>query len=395
MIAFQLLFAASSIIGLSRAAPAASFPRNARSLAAQAPEYKIFGGDGTVEQGWPAKSSWIDYESMWEANYEVMMNKIDETGCLKEWGPNTEAEVAVIKSGIEAAASASGLDHRFILAVMMQESNGCVRIPTSYSPTEGTRNPGLFQDANGDHTCNDEDKGVGLSTPCPDAQIKGMINDGVTGTASGGGLQQTVEEAGVGDDSRYYKGARIYNSGMIDDSGNLGKGRATHCYSSDIANRLIGWTGIGRTCDPDTIGDVEGTPTVVENPGERSETTSVVTPAPIPSEKPAPTATPSPAEPAKSTPPTETTPVAAPPPTITGSYPTSTVSVGDGEPIGMKFAGAPADCSQWYSVQPEDGCRSIEIANGVAIGTIKKLNKGVNSRCGNLYNNVNYCLAIA
>ena len=84
-----------------------------------------------------------------------MMNKIDETGCLNEWGPNTETEVAVIKSSIEVAASASGLDHRFILAVMMQESSGCVRIPTSYSPTEGIRNPGLFQGANGDHTCKD------------------------------------------------------------------------------------------------------------------------------------------------------------------------------------------------------------------------------------------------
>lgn len=249
-----------------------------------------------------------------------MMNKLDETGCYSYWGPNTEAEVAVIKSGIEAAAKASGLDHRFILAAMMQESTGCVRVPTSRSPNENVRNPGLFQSANGDHTCNDNDV---LTIPCPDNQITGMINDGVLGTASGPGLQQLVKESGAQDVSKYYKALVLYNSGILPASGNLGQGRATQCYASDLANRLTGWTGIGRTCNTDTIGDFWGTP------------------------------------------------------------------------VGEKFAGAPANCNRWYFVKSGDGCRSIEEANGIALGTIKTLNQGVDSNCGNLRKSVHYCLATA
>jgi hypothetical protein len=118
---------------------------------------------------------------------------------------------------------------------MMQEFNRCVRNPTSISPNEQVRNPGLFQCADGDHTCNENGN---IQIPCPDEQILGMINGGVLGTASGEDMQQLVEEAGVD-----------------------GNGRATACYASDLANRLMGWTGIGRTCDPKIIGDYEGIPT--------------------------------------------------------------------------------------------------------------------------------------
>ena len=49
----------------------------------------------------------------------------------------------------------------------------------------------------------------------------------------------------------YYRAARLYNSGAIDDSGDLGKGSATHCYATDIANRLVGWTDSQSTCNLD------------------------------------------------------------------------------------------------------------------------------------------------
>jgi len=177
-------------------------------------------------------------------------------GCLGDWGEqNSAAEIEVIRAGIEESAAASGLDRRFILAVMMQESNGCVRVKTTYSPPpDNIRNPGLMQDHNGEHTCFDANRGIGPLLPCPDDQIKGMIADGVMGTAAGDGLRQTVSQAQTEDDSKYYKGARIYNSGSIDPSGNLGKGVATHCYASDIANRVQGWLGDGRLCDESTIG---------------------------------------------------------------------------------------------------------------------------------------------
>lgn len=46
----------------------------------------------------------------------------------------------------------------------------------------------------------------------------------------------------------YLQAARIYNSGSIAPSGNLEDGIATHCYSSDIANRLTGWVNAATKC---------------------------------------------------------------------------------------------------------------------------------------------------
>jgi hypothetical protein len=43
----------------------------------------------------------------------------------------------------------------------------------------------------------------------------------------------------------------LYNSGEIDESGDLGKGSATHCYASDMANRLVGWTDSEHGCTLD------------------------------------------------------------------------------------------------------------------------------------------------
>ena len=76
-----------------------------------------------------------------------------------------------------------------------------------------------------------------------------MIKDGSTGTAAGDGLQQCLTESQATDVSKYYKAARIYNSGSIAASGKLEDGVATHCYASDIANRLTGWVKATSTCN--------------------------------------------------------------------------------------------------------------------------------------------------
>lgn len=83
-----------------------------------------------------------------------------------------------------------------------------------------------------------------------------MITDGTDGTSYGPGLKQLMAQSGATDVSMYYKAARMYNSGSIDSSGNLGAGIATHCYASDIANRLIGWSAGFGTCDENTIGSL-------------------------------------------------------------------------------------------------------------------------------------------
>lgn len=81
-----------------------------------------------------------------------------------------------------------------------------------------------------------------------------MIEDGVAGTASGDGLKQLLGKAGGEDAQNFYRAARMYNSGSVDSSGNLGLGVATHCYCSDIANRLTGWSQGVSGCDAGTVG---------------------------------------------------------------------------------------------------------------------------------------------
>ena len=136
------------------------------------------------------------------------------------------------------------MDHRFILAVIIQESGGCVRAPTT---NYGVRNPGLMQDHNGAATCNEN----GVQNPCPTGVITSMIRDGTAGTPSGDGLAQCINQAGTSADQAFYKAARIYNSGSIDGSTRLECGIATHCYASDIANRLTGWVYAAHGCQCD------------------------------------------------------------------------------------------------------------------------------------------------
>lgn len=134
-----------------------------------------------------------------------------------------------IYNGIQLAANATGVDHRLILAVIMQESHGCPRVNTT---NLGVRNPGLMQNHNGDASCNDNKK---LTTPCPTPTIHKMIMEGTAGTSSGAGLAHCINESGRGDVSDYYRAARIYNSGSISKTGDLQSNIATHCYASDIA----------------------------------------------------------------------------------------------------------------------------------------------------------------
>lgn len=132
----------------------------------------------------------------------------------------------------------------------MQESKGCVRVPTTFSPApDFVRNPGLMQDHNGAATCHENDHQV--MNPCPTAIILQMVRDGVAGTTDGDGLAQCLNLAGASDTSAYYKAARLYNSGSIDPSGALEGGVATHCYASDIANRLTGWVNAVSQCTLD------------------------------------------------------------------------------------------------------------------------------------------------
>ncbi|KAM3550806.1 hypothetical protein MY1884_008051 [Beauveria asiatica] len=175
---------------------------------------KTFVGNGEPTSGWPAQ--WIDFDSMWMNNLD---NVISQSCNAFRQANNSDLESADVKSAIENVAQSSGVDKRFILAIALQESGCCVRAPP---PTVALR--------------------------CPKDSIQGMIADGVTGTPSGDGLAQILSKVGSSDVSRYYKAARMYNSGSIAPSGLLEDGGSTHCYASDIANRLIGWSHGPKGC---------------------------------------------------------------------------------------------------------------------------------------------------
>lgn len=168
-----------------------------------------------------------------------------------QWGVavDSDAEITSIYNAIQSVAASTLVDHRFILAVMLQESGGCVRVPTTFGSVP---NPGLMQDHDGSATCwsNNADNVV-VQNPCPADTITQMIQEGTGGTASGDGLAQCLNEAGTSDVSAFYRAARIYNSGSIAASGDLGQGVSTHCYASDIANRLTGWVRSPHNCTLD------------------------------------------------------------------------------------------------------------------------------------------------
>jgi len=173
---------------------------------------------------------------------------------LQAGSDTTDEEIAMIWNGVDAAAIASGVDHRFILAIMMQESKGCVRIWTT---ANANFNPGLMQDHDGPNTCNSN--GV-LQKPCPQSTISGMVQDGVGGTANGDGLaaylnqvEQRARNVNIADVDGasaqvYYQAARLYNSGSIDYSDLSQAFQSTTCYASDIANRLTGWMFAPTQC---------------------------------------------------------------------------------------------------------------------------------------------------
>ncbi|KAL6712790.1 hypothetical protein ACLMJK_009631 [Lecanora helva] len=202
--------------------------------------YNQYMGDGSIAAGWPAKESWISFPDMFNNSKYFF-----ERSCmLYNQEPNSEEETTAVYNAIQSVAEKTMVDHRYILAIIMQESGGCVRAPTS---NFGVPNSGIMQDHNGTATCNNADAG-GPQNPCPAEIIEQMVQDGTGGTDWGDGLAQCINIAGTDDVSAFYRAARIYNSGSIDVSGNLEAGIATHCYASDVANRLTGWVTSEDVC---------------------------------------------------------------------------------------------------------------------------------------------------
>lgn len=92
---------------------------------------------------------------------------------------DSEDEIGKIYDAIQQVAKETYVDHRFILAIILQESGGCVRVSTT---NYGVRNPGLMQDHNGDATCNSDKSPYTVQNPCPANVITQMVRDGSKST---------------------------------------------------------------------------------------------------------------------------------------------------------------------------------------------------------------------
>lgn len=256
--AFITLLAMASV---AFAAPTPVAEPTAESLVERAVAYKMFTGDGS---NWPAISAWTTFETMYvllftrETNYFMLIQNsrwansqsVMTISCKQFGGAanNSPAEIANIKSAITSVAASSGVDARFILAIVMQESGGCVRAPSTAGQVF---NPGLMQDHNGAHSCNMNGNPI---SPCPAATITGMVKDGTIGTygvvGGGDGLQQCLTQSGSPKTAQgAYAAARIYNSGTYVKGTDLGAPLwGTSCYASDVANRLLGWAAPVTPC---------------------------------------------------------------------------------------------------------------------------------------------------
>lgn len=211
--------------------------------------YVMYTGNGSAAAGWPVEQSWVSFNEMWITNKHIIDRSCD---LLYKQPNNNDQESLDLYDAIKQVAHETRVDHRFILAVIMQETKGCVRAASS-TAADGTHNPGLLQSYKGNSTCNDSGK---VQNPCPAAEILGMVRDGIAGTAAGHGYAEDINAQAnvVGSEVAfaYYRASRLYNSGEIDASGDLGKAGATHCYASDVANRLMGWTDAQTNCKLDS-----------------------------------------------------------------------------------------------------------------------------------------------
>lgn len=117
----------------------------------------------------PDPANWQKWSLMWARNSGVM--RINDS----------PQEVAFIEQAISSVAGESGIDRRVILAMIMQESQGNVRVNTTYS-ADGVRNAGLMQSPNG----------VLFDANNPQQSILQMVRDGVLGTPFGDGIVQLL-----------------------------------------------------------------------------------------------------------------------------------------------------------------------------------------------------------
>ena len=189
--------------------------------------YKCYSGAASA---YPSSDKWGSFDTLWTNNVPLIKESCTNLG---DGADPTTDQIQDMHDGILQVAGDSFVDPRFILAIIMQESHGCVNVGTT---SNGVSNPGIMQSHNG----------VSFNAADAKNSIVQMIRDGTQGTSSGDGLVQLINKYGD-----VYEAARGYNSGTVT-PGNLNQANgATASYVDDIANRLTGWVmnpGTSPTC---------------------------------------------------------------------------------------------------------------------------------------------------
>lgn len=107
---------------------------NQDGIGAGQDKYTMYWGDGSQGAGWPTKASWVSFEQMFNANKALMFYSCGWNG----WGADDNGpEVGAIYNAIQQVAAETSVDHRFILATIMQESGGCVRVSCNLPALHG------------------------------------------------------------------------------------------------------------------------------------------------------------------------------------------------------------------------------------------------------------------
>jgi hypothetical protein len=159
---------------------------------------------------------------------------------------NSPQETDQLFHAVEQIAQAALLDRRFILAVLLEETSGCVRMHTDHG-ADGVRSAGLMRSRGGTAMCNSGTLRAprDVLEPCPEEEILWMVSEGVGGPRDGqgdDGLLGMMKRSGTGTLTDFYRGARLYNSGPEASLENLEDGGENPgSYASNVANRLTGW----------------------------------------------------------------------------------------------------------------------------------------------------------
>ena len=222
--------AAQSAAATSLATASPQAKANAGGATTASTAYTQFTGDGSTEAGWPSDDKWISFEDAWTASLGVM-----QSSCT-QYSQNNDisTEVDDIKTAVTSTAASTGVDVRWIFATIMNESSGCVRVPTTPNAVPNT---GLMQSFGGT-SC------FGIN-PCPTEKINQMVQDGAGGVNGNAGLEQTLSQAPASATAqKIYQASVIYNGGSTSFTPtDLSKTGGRPCYASDMANRLIGFVG--------------------------------------------------------------------------------------------------------------------------------------------------------